>query len=180
MAIYNAVTGLKRKQTRYYTPRKKRETGSSTVAARMYASQAMEAYSLYMIAVNMHLVLFTVVLSHLPLRIAQHNRMHLALLLYLGAGFYFSKAVRMLQLDSELLDFHDPQDDVGFSKELVGVSIDSYANDNECESKTRFGKAHLQMILDSLNLPDYIMANHPFPLFRRDICACFTPSFKYI
>ena len=99
MAIYNAITGLKRKQTRYYTPRKKRETGSSTVAARMYAARAMEAHALYMIAMYCHLIPLVLLVSNTPLNIQGNNRRRLSILLLLGAGYYFSKAARMLKLD---------------------------------------------------------------------------------
>ena len=40
MAVYNAITGLKRKLPRYNTPRKKRQTACSTVASRMYGQHA--------------------------------------------------------------------------------------------------------------------------------------------
>ena len=48
MVVINALTGLKRKRTRYETQRNKRETACSTVAGRMYGQQAMEAFAIYL------------------------------------------------------------------------------------------------------------------------------------
>ena len=48
MVVINALTGLKRKCTRYETQRNKQETACSTVAGRMYGQQAMEAFAIYL------------------------------------------------------------------------------------------------------------------------------------
>jgi len=66
---------------------------------------------------------------------------------------YFTQALAMMKLDSLLLDMHTPEDDIPFSKALVRIGLHSFADDNECESKTRFTKHQIRMMIHSLSLP---------------------------
>ena len=131
MAVINAVTGLKRKLPRYFTPRKKRQTGSSTVASRMYAENAMEAFYIYMIGVHYSFMMILAVIG-IPGDDGEDEDM--LLFMMAAAGYFFQCALRMLTLDSELIDIHNPEDDVGFHKVLEGIGLDNFVNDNECES----------------------------------------------
>ena len=162
MALINALTGLKRKLPRYETQRNKRETGCSTVASRMYGQRAMEAFTTYLIGCYQSLILMIICISRDELDVAR-------VLCCMGAFFYTS-AIEMCMLESSLLDFHNADDDIGFSKELVGITLDSFENDNECESKTRFRKAHIRMILDNLALGEYLRLhynpNNPRPYYK--------------
>jgi len=144
---------LKRKQSRYNTPRKKRRTASSTVASRMYAAQSVDAFYMYMKAAYMSLMVFLVSVSgrcppgtdkDLFMRVTGAMSAH-----------YFSQVVNMIKLESLLLDMHNSEDDIPFSKGLVRIRLESFADDNECESMTRFTRGEIQMILNSLDMPEY-------------------------
>ena len=148
MAVINAITGLKRKLTRYETQRNKRETGCSTVASRMYGQHAMEAFVSYLIGCYQSLILMVICIAR--------NEDEVGRMLCCMGAFFYSSAIEMCILESTLLDFHNEEDDTGFSKELVGITLDSFENDNECESKTRFRKAHIRMILQSMGLGAYL------------------------
>ena len=148
MVKINAITGLKRKLSRYETQRKKRETACSTVASRMYGQQAMEAFVLYLTGCYKALILMVISL--------ERNDDELVRLLAILGSFFFSSAIQMAVLESELLDFHNDEDDTGFSKQLSGITLASFDNDNECESKTRFRKAHIRIILNNIGLGDVL------------------------
>jgi hypothetical protein len=149
MPAFNAITGLKRKLPRNRLSRKKRASHSSTVAARTYASEAMDNFEEYMKATTQYMSYFFVIQQ-----INHESAAGLATICLLFAAFFFSKAGRMLQLDSDLMDIEDEVVETsGYHKELVGVTLDSFANDDECEDKTRFKKAEIQ---EHLFLPELL------------------------
>ena len=66
----------------------------------------------------------------------------------------FSSAMEMLRLDSQLMDLEE--DEVAcadYRKVLVGITLDSYANDDECEDTKRFTKEDANINLDPTDLP---------------------------
>ena len=69
----------------------------------------------------------------------------------------FSSAMEMLRLDSQLMDLEE--DEVacaGYRKVLVGITLNSYANDDECEDKTRFTKGGIRTLLAQLPTDEYV------------------------
>ena len=114
MVVINAITGLKRKLSRYETQRNKRETACSTVASRMYGQQAMEAFVSYLTDTYQALILMIFSLHH--------NNDFLVRMLAIFGSFFFSCAVSMAKLESNLLDFHNENDDVGYAKRLSGIT----------------------------------------------------------
>ena len=120
MARINAITGLKRKLSRYETPRKKRETACSTVASRMYGQQAMEAFISYLTGCYQALILMVISIDR--------NDIQLVRLFTVIGSFFFSAAVCCARLESELLDFYNDEDDVGFAKPLAHISPSSSNN----------------------------------------------------
>ena len=66
-------------------------------------------------------------------------------------------AIKMLLLDAALMDLHDNDlNNSGFHKPLVDVTLDSFANDDECEAKTRFTKGAISTIIGALHQPDIV------------------------
>jgi hypothetical protein len=63
MAVYNPITGLKRRMPWRLTPRKKRKTTSSTVAGWMIAEDAMDAFFVYMIGYKKALLYLVMLLG---------------------------------------------------------------------------------------------------------------------
>jgi hypothetical protein len=145
MTLFNAFTGLKRKLPRRDLPRKKRNSMSSTVAARMFAEQAMKKFPTYMFRAQ-------VLLLFLATTHQQQDDLVIRLLL-MRAALYFQMAIRMVIIDSKLLDVHNDEDNSGFNMPLVGITLDSFENDDECESKTRFTRAAITTIIEALQQP---------------------------
>jgi hypothetical protein len=57
----------------------------------------------------------------------------------IGASTFLLSAIKLLILDSELLDLDDDhEENSGFNKELVDITLSSFENDDECEAKTWF------------------------------------------
>jgi hypothetical protein len=153
--FFNAVTGLKRKAARRDLPRKKRSTQSSTIASRMYAEQAMDEYQCLIFGCHLHLVYFGIICNMLHLH-DQHAR-KMAILLLISASTCYLSAIQLLILDSKLLDLDEDHDNnSGFHKELVDMTLDSFENDDDCEAKTRFTKEAITTIIGALNRPDII------------------------
>ena len=139
MAVYNLITGLKRRMPRCLTPKKKRKTTSSTVAGRMIAEDAMDAFFVYMIG-HKKVLLYLVCLLGMGFDLTTEQGHYLKSFLLLCAVNYAQKAVRMLQLDSEIMNLCEVDlEDNGYNKELVDITLDSFTNDDECENNTRFG-----------------------------------------
>lgn len=178
MAVYNALTGLKRKLSRYETSRKRRATGSSTVASRMYAEQAMAAHEMCMIGCYHCLIMLVLVVGSNFNTVA--NRRRFGRIILLMSIYYFQLAVHMLTLESNLLDLHNPEDDVGYSLPLQNITLDSYVNDNECESNTRFKKGHIRELLAFLGFPEFIKLHYhptnpqPYYKFRVEELLLYT------
>jgi hypothetical protein len=154
MAVYNAITGLKRRMPRYLTSRKKRKTTSSTVAQRMFAEDAMNAYFSYMMGYKKALM-FLLLLALMDCDLCSEQGEYIKKFFLLSASLFASKAVRMLRLDSELLDLRDVDlEDVGYNKPLVDITLASYTNDDECENNTRFSKGEIMSIMQYLDFGD--------------------------
>jgi hypothetical protein len=157
MANYNAITGLKRRAARRDLPRKKRSSLSSTVASRMFAEQAMEQYQHFMVASRLHIFYLSLICNMANFQ-ANNQARTLARLLFVCASTCLSSAIRLLILDSELLDLEDGhEDNSGFNMRLEDITLDSFLNDDECENKTRFKKAAITTIVNALNLRDDIV-----------------------
>ena len=111
------------------------------VALQMYGEQAIHASILYLSGCYKCVILCVAILA------SNHGTPALGLqlgqVLAAMGSFFYSSAVQMLILESELLDLLNLDGDIPFSKLLEGITLDSYENDNECESKTWFWKAHL-------------------------------------
>jgi hypothetical protein len=95
MVVYNAFTGLKRKQPRYLTSRKKRKSMSSTVVQRMYAKNAMDAFWMYMYA-HKKALCYLVLLMGLGVDFNAPEWMCLRDFLVLAAASFAGKAALMV------------------------------------------------------------------------------------
>ena len=149
MAPSNPFTGLKRKQPKRETSRKKRETLSSTVSARMYSEQALLAFKVNMAGANMALsfAVFVMVTGTDP-----EGDGAIVEFLLLSAAYFASVATQMIVLDSQLLDVTPEEEaQAGFQIPLNDVSLDSYSGDDECAAKTRFTKAQIRLIIEKLD-----------------------------
>ena len=77
-------------------------------------------------------------------------------------------AINLLILDSQLLDLDaDHEDNSGFNKELLDITLDSFDNDDECEAKTRFTKQAITTIVGSLNLHDIVRIYYAPPRYYK-------------
>jgi hypothetical protein len=153
MVVFNSITGLKRKQPAYKLSRKKRWSHSSTVAGCMYSEDAIKKANLYITSTHQYVAYLAILSQHQY----DPNARTLSLLCVLLAAYFFSCAGRMLELDSDLMDITDDnQDNFGYHKPLVGVTLDSFRNNDESVDKTRFTKEDIRLIVDSLSLPDNI------------------------
>lgn len=136
----NAITGLKRRIPRRDLPRKKRCSLGSTPYGRLLSSQAMEAFYIYLAASDLNLsFLALLAASHVNL---EESQLH-ALLTFLvvSAQYFFDLAIEMLAVDSAVMDITDEEfDRAGYRKELAGIGLDHYENDDQCEENSRFTK----------------------------------------
>ena len=154
MAVINPITGLKRRMPRRLTPRKKRKTTSSTVAGRMIAEDAMEAYFIYMMG-HKKALLYLVMLFAVGFDFSTPEGHYLKTFLLLAATSFAHKAVGMLRLDSEIMDLRDEDlEDCGYNKELVDITLAYYCNDDECENNTRFSKLEIMQLMHYLDFGD--------------------------
>jgi hypothetical protein len=153
MALFNAMTGLKRKKTRRDVSRKKRDSLSSTVGGRMTAKVAMEAFSVYLVAAK----IFSTIALHIMTTVVNY-RSNPALndivsFLLKSTGVFFTNALDMIILDSELMDVHpEKEENAGFRHLLEDITLDSYSNDDECQTKTRFTKGSVRLIIEKVGL----------------------------
>jgi hypothetical protein len=91
MAVYNPITGLKRRMPRRLTARKKRKTTSSTVAQRMYAEDAMDSFFAYMVA-HKKALFYLVFLAVLGMDFQSEQGRFFGTYFVLAASCYASKA----------------------------------------------------------------------------------------
>ena len=167
--VYNAVTGCKRKSSRWELPRKKRNSHASTVSGRMFANQAMKDYQHCMFLCQVHVVCLGILCraQHINLQ-PNSDVFNFGRLLLIGAISFFVSATKLLLLDSELLDL---QDDVietgGFRKKLLDITLDSFENDDECEAKTQFTKAAILNMIGALNKPDIVYIYFHYPKYYK-------------
>lgn len=162
MVIYNAVTGLRRRQDRSHTTRKKRNSLSSTVSSRLYGKQAIEAFSIYLEGTKQALT-YTALMNSPFLTVKPEQRIKLQQAWLLSSADCYSKAARMLLLESELLDCSEEQyQNAGYKVPLKSIRLDDYQNNDECADKTRFTKEQITMILDKMELPTYIRVTYSY------------------
>jgi DDE superfamily endonuclease len=165
MANYNAITGRKRRAARRDLPRKKRSSLSSTVASRMYAEQAMDECRSFLLAAQSLLVYLGIIFNmpNIDLQTNQEARDFVRLLLTSVFQLLLA-ATEMMKLDSELLDLEDDhEDNSGFNKRLEDITLDSFLNDDECDSKLRFKKAAITTIVNALPCPDPVILYYALP-----------------
>jgi hypothetical protein len=75
----------------------------------------------------------------------------------IGASTFLLSAIKLLILDSELLDLDDDhEENSGFNKELVDITLSSFENDDECEAKTRFKREAITTTIRALHQPDIV------------------------
>ena len=135
VATYNPITGCKRRAARRDLSRKKRSSQSSTVASRMYSEKALKEYHHCLLGCRMHLAHLVILVLHGDCN--QQVPSTLAKLLLIFASMRMLAAIKMLLLDAELMDLHDNDlNNSGFCKPIVDVTLDSFADDDECEAKT--------------------------------------------
>ena len=157
MAVFNPITGAKRRRPRRYLPRKKRSLASSP-ASEMLSVEALEAFEIFMAGARLHLA-FLSLLAVSGLDISNLEMSRLCSLLLLGGSYLFSSAMEMLLLDSALMDLSEEEiEGAGYRKELVGITLDSFENDDDCEDKTQFTKAGIQSLLSHLPLGEFTSA----------------------
>ena len=154
MAIYNAITGQRRREALVCLARKNRGTMSSTVAARMYAGFAMEAFNAYMHGAERGFrTLFLMMQNgNVPEHIIQY-----VMTTVIGFAHH---AVEMIRLDSTLLDLPAGVQS-GYSKPLIDLTIDDYfVNDDQSREFTRFTKDQLHYLVADLNLLEYVRVRY--------------------
>jgi hypothetical protein len=169
MATFNAITGRKRKSPRRDLPRKKRSSLSSTVAGRMFAEQAMEDCRSFLLCAQSLLVYLGIIFNNpnIDLQTNQLARDFANLLLSTVLQFPLG-AIEMMRLDSELLDLDDDhEDNSGFSMQIQEITLDSFANDDECEAKTRFTKEAITSIVNALHLPEVVRLYYAPPRYYK-------------
>ena len=123
---------------------------ASTPALEMLAQEAIEAFNIYVAAARLHMTFPSLMVAG-NLDFEAHKLMHGAVLL--AGSYLFSCAMKMPLLDSEIMDL--TEEDItnsGYGKVLVGISPDTYENDDECEKTTRFSKKAIRSILCALPL----------------------------
>ena len=156
MAVVNAITGKRRRRPRRQLPRKKRATMASTVACEMYAQEAMQAFDIFMAGARLHLAFLSLIFaSGIDLDSPQTCAFYGTVLL--GGSYLFSCAMNMLKLDSSLMDLSDEDvQNAGYETPLVGITLEFYENDDECQEKCRFSKADIKLILAALPCGKYV------------------------
>ena len=167
MAEVNAFTGMKRRKSVRNTTRKKRATLSYTPASFMYSVQALEAFEIYMAGANMNLSFLSLLaVSHLDL--SEDEKTAVFSFPLLGGHLCYTLAIEMLRLDSELMDLSDETiENAGYRKELVGITLDWFVNDDDCREQTRFTKGEIQLIVDSLPLGQFLYVHYNPPKYYK-------------
>jgi DDE superfamily endonuclease len=169
MVVYNACTGLKRRLPKRDLNWKLRSTHSSTVSARMYGKEAMLAFRKFISYAKKSLAIAGIILCFTcqpagTLSRELHLKMDsIASFLLKSSQLFYQKALRMIQLDSTLLDIPvlvDESHKIRFHESLKDITLASYADNNECMVKTRFNKEDIVMILDVLDLPVEVKVYH--------------------
>jgi DDE superfamily endonuclease len=159
----NPLTGLKRRGARRETSRKKRESTCSTVSGRMYAEQAMELVNMYMAAANLTLSFVMLLMRGEKYQSKEEPTIQLVSTLIVAVVSYGQSAVRLLKLDSDLMDLPAHlQESAGFDNPLVDITLDRYQNDDECAAKTRFTKDQIRTIIEKLDLEEYVHVYYNF------------------
>jgi hypothetical protein len=154
MAVYNPITGLKRRLPRRLTPRKKRKTTSSTVSGRSISEDAMDAYFLYILG-HKKCLLYLLLLMTIGFDFNSPEGAYIGNFFILSAAAFAQKAVIMLRLDSKVMDLRDADlQDNGYNKDLEDITLASYVNDDECENSTRFSKLEIMTMMHYLQLGD--------------------------
>jgi DDE superfamily endonuclease len=176
MVSYNAFTGLRRREPKRNLSWKVRSTHSSTVAARMYGKAAMAAFRKYLKTAQQSLAMAGV-LALQPI-ILQPQLASLIDFLLSSSAHFFSSALRMVQLESDLLDMAPGSDTLPlFQNTLRSMTLDAYEDDNECMVKTRFTKEQIRIILEALDTTKevrvYYLEAHPELYYKFDMETLF-------
>lgn len=151
MPVFNAMTGAKRRRPRRNLPRKKRSL-ASTPASEMFSREAMEAFDVFMAGARLHLAFLSVLIAT-DSNLDNPGVVALCSTVSLGGSFMFSSAMKMVTLDSELMDLTEEEiANAGYRNPLVGITLDSFHNDDDCEDKTRFTKDGMRSLLNALPL----------------------------
>lgn len=151
----NLFTGLKRKKAKRDTPRKKRETMSSTVLSRMYSEEAMQEFQVNMMGTYMCLAAVAILMRRPDYRTPSMKR--IVSFLLLAAYFLATVATEMIVLDSKLLDASPGEEaEAGFYIELQDITLDSFAGDDECAAKTRFTREQIRQMIDKLEVGNIV------------------------
>jgi hypothetical protein len=150
MAHINAFTGLKRKKSRRDVPRKKRDSLCSTVAARMYATQAMDSFEVYMAIATLGITACQLLLRQRREDPALKEAVRVVLL---SSAVFFARALEMLLVDHYLMDvLPETVTNAGFLKPLEEITLYHYDNDDECQSKTRLKKDNIRKMIEKVGL----------------------------
>jgi hypothetical protein len=92
--------------------------------------------------------------------------------LFLSGHYFFSMAMEMLKLDSELMDLTEEDfENAGYHKELVGVSLDHYRNDDECQESTGFTREDLRTV-HPVALPMHFLLVRTYLLLESHLYSC--------
>jgi hypothetical protein len=133
----------------------------------MFAEQAMEQYESFMLDCQFYFF-HLVIICNMPNYQTNPQAQTLARLLLVFACTCLSSAIRLLVLDAELLDLEDGhEDNSGFNMRLQDITLDSFLNDDECDSKLRFKKAAITTIVNALNLPDPVILDYAPPRYYK-------------
>ena len=92
MAVYNAITGHKRRMPHCLTNRKKRKSTSSTVAGRMFAEDAIDVYFTYIIGYKKALI-FLLIMSLIEYDFESEKGFYIGNFFILAATMFRSKVV---------------------------------------------------------------------------------------
>jgi hypothetical protein len=136
------------------TARKKRKTTSSTVAQQMFMADAMDSYFCYILG-HKKALFFVAISTAMEFNFQSSEGEYMGNFLVMAAAIFAQKAACMLRFDSELMDLHDHDlAHSGYNKDFVDLTLDHYANDNECKNSTRFSKEEILILLDFLGFGD--------------------------
>ena len=123
----------------------------------MHAEQAADACEMCMLTAKSHLM-FVMSLMCGDTSSLEAAHLHLLKVVALSTACHaFAKALRMVVLDSELLDIpKEVEDSAGYRIELKGRRLVDYQNDDHCADETRFTRDQITTTIDFVELPECI------------------------
>ena len=153
-ATYNAITGCKHRASWRDLPQKKCSSQASTVTTIMNAEKVNGEFHICMAASKMLLFCFHVLGANYN---GDDGMYDMATIFVIGICYYISAAILLLECNAELMDLQEEDlDDSGYCMPRVDVTLESFANDNECEARTRFTKRAITTIIGALNQPEIV------------------------